>query len=443
MNTIFNQEQLSRTVTLALDEANKQGADQVEAMVSGSDGVSVSVRLGKVESLEKDRSQSMGITIYKNGAKGSSTTTDLSDIAVRSAVRSACSIASFTQSDDCAGLADVELMAIDYPYLDLYHPWSIETSEAIELVQRCESAARNYDSRIINSEGANLSSHEGVSVYGNSHGFLGCHTGTRHSLSCSVIASEGEDKQRDYWSSCSRNADSLTDVESIGRIAAQRSVERLQPRQVKTQVASVLYTPEIACSLLGHFISAIRGTSLYRKTSFLLDKKGEQLFPEFFQLQERPHILSALGSAAYDNEGVATQQRELVQDGVLVDYVLDSYSARKLGLQTTANANGVHNLELQPGSQNFDELIKTMHKGLLLTEMMGSGVNGITGDYSRGAVGFWVENGEIQYPVDEITVAGNLLDMFKNIVAIGSDMKTDSNIRTGSILLADMTIAGA
>jgi PmbA protein len=248
--------------------------------------------------------------------------------------------------------------------------------------------------------------------------------------------------QRDYWYSSARNADSLLEAEAIGRIAAQRSVNRLQPRQVKTQTAPVLYTPEMARSLLGHFIGAIRGGSLYRKASFLLDKKGEQLFPEFFQLQERPHILGALGSAAYDYEGVATRQRDLVKDGRLLDYVLDSYSARKLGLQTTANAGGVRNLELQPGTHGFGELVKTMDKGLLLTEMMGSGVNGITGDYSRGAAGFWVENGEIQYPVAEITVAGNLLDMFKNIAAIGSDMNTDSNTRTGSILVDGLTIAG-
>ncbi len=442
MNLAFNEQQLSRTVELALDEARKQGADQAEAAVSGSDGVSVSVRLGEVETLEKDRSQSMVITVYKNGAKGTATTTDLSDGAVCSAVASACSIAGFTQADDCAGLADAELMATNYPHLDLHHPWQIDTPAAIELAQRCEAAARSYDARITNSEGASLSSHEGVSVYGNSHGFVGSYAGTRHGLSCSVIASEGDDMQRDYWYSSSRNADKLLDAESIGHIAAKRSVERLQPRQVKTQSAPVLYSPEMARSLLGHFIGAIRGGSLYRKASFLLDKKGEQLFPSFFQLQEHPHILGALGSAAYDYEGVATQQRELVKDGVLLDYVLDSYSARKLGLQTTANAGGVRNLELQAGTQSFDSLLKSMDKGLLVTEMMGSGVNGITGDYSRGAAGFWVENGEIQYPVAEITVAGNLLDMFKNIAAIGSDMKTDANTRTPSILLESLTIAG-
>lgn len=442
MNSAFNEQQLSRTVELALDEAHKQGADQAEAAVSGSDGVSVSVRLGEVETLEKDRSQSMGITVYKNGAKGTATTTDLSDTAVCSAVASACSIAGFTQPDDCAGLADAALMATDYPDLDLHHPWNIQTPEAIELAQRCEAAARSYDGRISNSEGASLSSHEGVSVYGNTHGFVGSYAGTRHSLSCSVIASEGQDMQRDYWYSSSRNADMLLEAESIGRTAAQRSVERLQPRQVKTQSAPVLYTPEMARSLLSHFIGAIRGGSLYRKASFLLDKKGEQIFPDFFQLQERPHILGALGSAAYDYEGVATEQRELVKDGVLLDYVLDSYSARKLGLQTTANAGGVRNLELQAGTHSFEALLQRMDRGLLLTEMMGSGVNGITGDYSRGAAGFWVENGEIQYPVAEITVAGNLLDMFKNIVAIGSDMKTDSNTRTASILLESLTIAG-
>ncbi len=443
MNTAFNREELNRTVTLALEEAQRQGTDQAEVAVSGSDGVSVSVRLGEVETLEKDRSHSMGITVYRDGAKGSATTTDLSAEAVRSAVASACSIARFTQPDDCAGLADAQRMAYDYPELDLHHPWPLSTVEAIELAQQCEAAARDYDPRISNSEGASLSSHEGVTVYGNSHGFVGSYLGTHHSLSCSVIAGEGADMQRDYWYSVARNADSLDSAETVGRRAAQRSVARLKPRQLATQQAPVLYAPEVARSLIGHFVSAIRGGALYRKASFLLDKKGEQLFPDFIQLQEQPHLPGALGSAAYDNEGVATRQRHLVRDGILQDYVLNSYTARKLGLQTTGNAGGVRNLELQAGQHSAEELLQTLHRGLLITEMMGSAVNGITGDYSRGAAGFWVDNGEIQYPVAGITVAGNLLDMFQHIVAVGSDLKTDANIRTPSILLDGLTIAGS
>lgn len=443
MSKAFDQQQLSRIVEQALAEAKRLGADQAEVGVSGSDGVSVNVRLGEVETLEKDRSQSMGITVFKNQAKGSATSTDLSEAAVNAAVASACSIAQFTQPDEYAGLADAELMATQQPDLDLHHPWELNTAEAIAMAKDCEDAARSYDQRISNSEGAGLSSHQGVSVYGNSHGFVGAYAGTRHSLSCSVIAASDGDMQRDYWYSVARNANDLATPQDIGKLAAQRAVERLQPRKVKTQTAPVLYSPEMARSLLGHFIGAIRGSALYRQASFLQDKKGQSLFPEFIHIKEQPLLKGALGSAAFDYEGVATRARNIVKSGVLQDYVLDSYSARRLGMQTTGNAGGVRNLELQAGSQTQAELIKTMDTGLYLTEMMGSGVNGITGDYSRGAAGFWVEGGEIQYPVAEITVAGNLLDMYRHIVAVGSDLKIDSNTRTASILIDGLTIAGS
>lgn len=440
---MFDQSVLESIVCLTLDEAKRRGADQAEVGVSGSDGLSVSVRLDEVETLEKDRSQSMGVTVYKQQAKGSATTTDLSEAAVRQAVAAACSIADFTQMDSCAGLADAELMATSFPDLDLYHPWELSTEQAVEQALICEAAARSADQRISNSEGASLSSHFGISVYGNTHDFLASHQVTRHSLSCSVIAEENGDMQRDYYYDVARNADKLETAESIGLQAAKRSVSRLQPRRLPTQTANVLYTPDMARSLLGHFVSAIRGGALYRKASFLMDKKGERLFPEFIRIFEQPHLLGALGSSAYDNEGVATHARDLVVDGVLQDYVLDSYSARKLGLQTTGNAGGVRNLSIQAGTANQQALIKQMDTGLLLTEMMGSGVNGITGGYSRGAAGFWVENGVIQYPVSEITVAGNLLDIFKKIVAVGNDVKANSNTLTGSILVEGLMIAGS
>lgn len=442
MTTAFEQSEFSRLVELALDEAKRQGADQAEAGISGSDGLSVTVRLGEVETIEKDRSQSMGITVYKDGAKGSASSTDLSEAAIKAAVDSACSIARFTQPDDCAGLADAELMAHDFPDLDLFHPWALDAEQGIRLAQQCEAAARDFDPRISNSEGATVNSHQGMSVYGNSHGFLGGYPSTRHSLSCSVLASEGEDMQRDYWYSVSRLQEELDTPEAVGEEAARRTVERLNPQKLKTRQAPVLFVPEMARSLLGHLVGAIRGGALYRRASFLLDQKGEQLFPDFVQISELPLLPRALGSTPYDYEGVATCNRELVRDGVLLDYVLDSYSARKLGMQTTGNAGGVRNLELQPGSQSFDELVCSMDTGLILTELMGSGVNGVTGDYSRGAAGFWVEGGEIQYPVAEITIAGNLKQMFRQVAAVGSDIRYDSNTRTGSILVEGMTIAG-
>ena len=342
-------------------------------------------------------------------------------------------------------MADAELMTQHFPDLDLYHPWAPSPEEAIEQARACEAAARGLDKRIDNSDGASLNSHEGFAVYANSHGFMHGYASSRHGLSCAVLAKDPAtgDVQRDYAYTSMRRPQDLDSPEAVGQLAAERSVARLNPQKISTRTAPILFTPEMARSLVGSFVGAIRGGALYRRASFLENALGETLFPEFVQFHERPHIPAAMGSASYDNEGVATQERALVKDGVLQGYVLDSYSARKLGMTTTGNAGGVHNLELAAGTDDFNALLKRMDTGLLVTEMMGSGVNGVTGDYSRGAAGFWVENGELAYPVAEITVAGQLREMYKNIVAIGSDLDCRSSIRTPSILLEAATIAGA
>lgn len=446
--SLLNEHMLQHAVQVALDEAKRCGADQAEAGVGASDGVSVSVRLGDVETVERDLSHSMGITVYIKGAKGSATTTDLSEQAIRSAVQSACSIASFTQSDEHAGLADASLMAWDYPDLDLYHPWGRDAQSNIEnaigLASECEQAAREYDSRISNSEGATLTSHQGCSVYGNSHGFVGGRWGTRHGLSCSVVAGEGQQMERDYWYSTDRQFERVLPPQSIGQTAAKRAIERLNPRTLSTKVVPVLFSAQMSRSLIGHLFSAISGSALYRKASFLLDKKGQTILPNFVHIDERPQLPTALNSAAYDAEGVKTQSRDWVLDGVLQDYVLGSYSARRLGLDSTGNAGGVRNVFVKPSSPDLTEkdMLNALGTGVFVTEMMGQGVNPLTGDYSRGATGFLVENGQIQYPVSGITVAGNLLDMFTKIQVIGADYGAPANINTGSILIDQLTVAG-
>ncbi len=385
----------------------------------------------------------MGITVYFGQRKGSASTADFSPDAVRATVAKACSIARFTAEDACAGLADPGLMAKSPPNLDLAFPWHITADRAIELAKSCEAVALKFDPRINNSEGASVSTHQGLHVYGNTHGFVGGYPTTSHTLSCVVLAGTGEDMQRDYWYSSSRDWRELEDAETIGREAARRTIARLDPRKLATRRSPALFVPEIARGLIGHFTAAIRGSSQYRQSSFLLNSVGEQIFPKGFSISERPHIPKAMGSAPFDDEGVATRDRELIADGVLTGYILSSYSARKLGLTTTGNAGGAHNLLVAPTtSGGLDTLLKLLGTGLLVTELMGQGINMVTGDYSRGAAGFWVENGEIQYPVAEITIAGNLRDMYSGIVAVGDDVDARGGIRTGSILLKEMTIAG-
>ena len=425
-----------------LDRARALGASQAEVSCSEDRGLEVNVRLGEVETVQSTRDRGIAVTVYFGQRKGSASTGDLNEASLAATVEQACAIARHTEDDPAAGLAEAALMATDFPDLDGWHPWALQADEAVDLALACENAGREADAQIRNSDGASVSSMQSLSVYANSHGFIGRERGTHHSVGCALIAGQGDGMQRDGWYTSALAREDLEDVGLVGRRAAERTVARLQPRSLATGSMPVLFAPEVARSLVGHLLSAVSGGALYRQASFLLDSVGQRLFPEWMQIDELPHLRRGLRSAAFDGDGVATRTSALVRDGVLQRYVLGSYSARKLGLQTTANAGGVHNLQLAANAGPLEEIARQMGDGLLVTELMGQGVNGVTGDYSRGAGGFRVENGEILYPVDGITIAGNLREMFSSIEAVGSDVDPRSHIRTGSILLGRMTIAG-
>lgn len=427
-----------------LDEAKKQGATSAAAGISTGDGLSVDVRMAEIDKLEYHRDQGLGVTVYFGQRQGTASTGDLSAAAISDTVRAACNIAKYTSEDECRGLADAELMATEFPDLDLYHPWDITAEQAIEKAILCENTAREFDPRISNSDGASVSTYSGLSAYANSHGFAAVRASSSHSLSCSVIANEadGEGMQRDHWYSSSRIGEQLETPEIVGQRAAEETLSRLDARKLTSRQCPVLYIPRLASGLLGHFTSAIGGGAQYRKASYLLDSVGDKVFPEFVNLYERPFIPQAFRSASYDSEGVATREQDIVRDGIVQTYIMGSYSARKLGLQSTGNSGGLHNLTVDSTGQDFGEMLKLMDTGLLLTGLIGSGINGITGDYSRGATGFWVEKGVIQYPVEEITIAGNLKDMLGGIVAIGNDLDPRIGTRTGSILVEQMMISG-
>jgi len=435
---------LSDIVSLALAEARRCGASQCEADASLQRGLTATVRLGEVDTVEYQRDRGLGVTVYFGKRKGSASTADLAAAAVRATVEKACAIARFTAEDAAAGLADPEDLARQIPDLDLYHPWDIEPDDAVALARACEAAGLAVDAKLTNSEGASVSSQRGVRVYGNSHGFLSGYASTSHTVSCVLLAQQGEDMQRDYWYSTTRDPGDLDETESIGRHAGERAVARLGARKLATRRAPVVFAPEMARGLYRSFLGAVRGGSQYRKASFLLDSAGQTIFPSFLQIEERPHIHKGLGSSPFDDEGVATRDRQLVSDGVLQGYVLDSYSARKLGLKTTGNAGGVHNLFVTaPGhTLSFDALLRRAGDGLFVTELMGQGVNPVTGDYSRGASGYWVQDGALTFPVHEVTIAGNLRDMYRSVVALGDDVDSRGSIHTGSMLIAEMTIAG-
>ncbi len=434
---------LKKIVADAIQMAQANGATQVEAGLSVTQGLSVATRMGSVETIEHQQDNGLGISVYIGQHKGSASTSNLDSEAIRKTVEAACNIARYTSEDPCTGLADAGLMATDMNDLDLYHPWDLEPQTVIDLALECENAALEYDQRIVNSEGASVDLNAGVSVYGNSHGFLQAERKTRHSISCSVVGESDGNMQRDYWYDISRHPDQLMSARSIGEKAAERTVRRLDASKLSTQQAPVLFVPELARGIIGSFTSAIGGAAQYRKASFLLDAVGESVFPDFVQLNEDPFIPQALGSANFDSEGVATQANQLVTDGVIQHYLLDSYSARKLGLTSTGHASGLHNLILDDTGKSFHECLAAMHRGFLVTELMGHGVNGVTGDYSRGAAGFWVENGKLDRAVEEVTIASNLKAMFKGIVEIGNDIDFRGNIRCGSILIDDMMIAGS
>ncbi len=445
-HSLLQEEQaLRETSENVLKLAKKYGASDAELSLNRGAGLSVEIHMDNVDKLEYHRDQGLSLTVYMGKHTGSASTGDLSPQAIEDTVKAACNIAKYTEEDKYTGLADADMMATEVNDLDLYHPWELEADKAIEIARECEKHALEFDPRIINSDGASISTYSGVGLIANSHGFTGVVPSSRHSLSCSVIGQEvgDEDMQRDYWYSSTRVNGELESAESVGKKAAEKTLARLQGKQISTRKANVLYSPEMARSIISHFTSSIAGGAQYRKSTFLLDSIDEKVFPDFIRLHEQPHLMRAFGSGYFDKEGVATNNRELVIDGVVQNYIMGSYSARQLGLKSTANSGGTHNLTLDSTGQNFEELLKMLDTGFLVTELIGSGINGITGDYSRGAAGYWVENGEIQYAVEEVTVAGNLKDMFQNIVAVGNDVDVRSATRTGSILIEGMMVAGS
>ncbi len=433
---------LAEQAQRAVELARAEGADHAEAAASHDEGMSVGVRLGELETVERQKDRSLGLTVYKGQHKGSASTNDFSERGIAQTVAKALSIASFTAADPHAGLADPGLLAVDPPDLDLYHAWTIEPDEAESIALAAEQAARDHDSRIENSEGASVTTGGGVRAYANSLGFVGSYASSSHSISASVLAAADGALERDYWYTQARHPEDLESAEATGRKAAERAVRRLGSRQIATRVVPVLFTPELGRSLFGHFVAAIRGTAQYRHASFLPGCAGEQVFPDWMQIIEDPHLPRGIASAPFDGEGVATHKRSLVEDGVVAGYVLSSYSARRLGLTTTGNAGGVHNLLVGANAESLASLESDCREAMVVTELLGQGVNTVTGDYSRGAAGYWVENGEFAFPVSEVTIAGNLRDMLRSIAAVGADVDTRGTVRSGAVLVDGMTVAG-
>ena len=438
----LGREELEKIVVFALEEAKSLGVDQAEVAASQDMGLSATARLGDVENLEFTNDRGIGITVYKNSCKGNASTSDISPAAIREAVAKACSFAKLTAEDPHSGLADAALMATAVRDLDLDHPWQIDARQAISLAIESEAAATGFDKRISNSEGATVGTNRGMRAYGNTHGFIGSYAKTSHSITCVVLAEADGAMQRDYHYTSSRVPGDLENAANVGVTAAEKTIRRLGARKIKTTTAPVIFIPELARGFIGHAIGAIAGGAQYRRASFLLNAAGEKIFPDFVDIQERPHIPQATASRWYDAEGVATYDRDIVADGVLQAYILSSYSARRLGLATTANAGGAQNLVIPGSDTDLAGLIAEMGTGLIVEELIGQGVNAVTGDYSRGAVGHWVENGEVQFAVHEVTIAGNLRDLYMRIAAIGNDQDLRSGIRCGSLLVDGMMIAG-
>ena len=432
---------LTRVVARCLDDARTRGASAAEAVASVDGGLSVGVRMGEVETVEYQHDRSLGVTVYFGDRKGSASTADFSDDALAATVDAACRIARHTSADPASGLAEPDRLATTFPDLDLDHPWTLEPADAIALALRAEDAARSLDARIVNSDGAGVSRHRGVRCYANSHGFVGHSVGTQHSVSCAVIAGAGDEMQRDGWYTLGRAPEDLEDAGAVGRCAAERALRRLGSRRVKTTRAPVLFAPEVARGLISHLLAAVRGGAQYRRASFLLDALGTQVLPEWVDVREEPHLVRGAASTAFDAEGVATEPRALIARGMLQTYLLDSYSARRLGRETTGHAGGWTNV-IVAGDADPAAMVAGLDRGFVVTELMGQGVNLVTGDYSRGATGFWVERGEIVYPVEEVTVAGNLRDMLRSIVALGADLDRRFPIQVGSLLIAEMAIGG-
>ncbi len=438
----MNKQALTQAAALTLQIAKEQGASAAEVGVSQSQGLSVNVRQGEVETLEHNNDKGLGLTVYFGQKKASASTSDFSEDAIADAVKAACDIAQHTEADEYAGLADANLMATEFLDLSLYHPWDLSAEDAITLATECEAAGLASDKKISNTEGGSVSSHQGNSVQANSHGFMAYGQSSRHSISCSLIAEDNQGMQRDYAYTVARDASDLASAKEMGIDAAERTVRRLDAKPIKTGNYPIVFAADVAPALFRSFTSAISGGAIYRESSFLLDHVGKQIFPEFIRIHEQPHLLKGLGSANFDNEGVATRAKDWIQAGTLQGYILGSYSARKLGLTTTANSGGVRNLTIDAASQyDLTGLLREMGTGVLVTELMGMGVNIVTGDYSQGAAGFWVENGEIQYAIDEFTIASNLREMFLGIQAVGIDTELRGNVRTGSVWIDRMQVA--
>ena len=439
----FDLEHLKKIADRTLNYAKKIGATASEVEISYGTGKNVSIRLGNLETLEINRDKGFSVTLYNGQRKGSSSSSDLSDQSIEDTVDAAFNIARYTAPDPLFGLADKELMATDMQDLDLYNPWDISIDHLIDLAKVCEASALDVSQKITNSEGASVSSSEGIFIYANSHGFEGGYPTSRHSIGCSVIAEEKSMMQRDYWYSSARHVEDLESPESIGTLAGTRTLSRLGAQKIKTCHAPVIFEAPIAAGLISSLISAISGGNLYRQSSFLLNSLGEKVASDHLTIEEDPFLLRGDASSMFDDEGVATHKRLLIDQGIVNGYLLSSYSARKLGMQSTGNAGGAHNLIVKTSNKNLQDLMKTMHQGLLVTELLGHGLNMVTGDYSRGAAGYWIENGMIAYPVEEITIAGNMKDMLKQIVAIGNDVYRNGSKLTGSILLETMSIASS
>ena len=436
------EQELRQAVSFAIELATKSGAS-AEVAVTKVSGLSVSTRLQEIENVEFTNDGALGISVYMGQQKGNASTSDLSEGAIRNTVEAALAIAKYTSPDDCTGLADKDLMAFDAPDLELYHAADVDVDKATELALQAEKAALEADERIVNSNGASFNSHTGVKVYGNSHGMLQSYLSSRYSLSCSVIGGVEDALENDYEYTISREFDKLQSPIWVGENCAKKVVSRLNPQKLSTREVPVIFLNDVATGLISHFAAAISGGSLYRKSSFLLDHLGKQVLPDWFNISERPHLLRRLASTPFDSEGVRTQDREIVEGGILQTYLVTSYSGKKLGMPSTGHAGGIHNWLVKPNlTGGLTALLRQMGTGLLVTDVMGQGVNIVTGDYSRGASGFWVENGEIQYPVAEITIAGQLQDMLKDMVAVADDIEHRSNIQTGSILLDKMKISG-
>jgi PmbA protein len=437
----FDSEQYQSLCQRILDKAKQQGVGSAEVTLSQEEGFSVSSRLGQVETITHENNKGVSLTVYFDQKTGSASSTDLSDAAIDLTIEKACNIAKYTSADPYSGLADADQIAFHYPKVDIYYPWRITTEEALDIAIKCENLARQ-DKRITNSEGASVSSSRTFHVYGNTHGFVGSYPATQHGINCVLIAQEDGHMQRSYEYTVARDANDLMDIAELAEKSATKTISRLGARRLKTQSAPVLFSAEVARSLIGHLVAAMSGGNIYRQSSFLIDCLNQPIFPEHINLTQLPHLPKGMGSAPFDNEGVATIQQNFIEQGILKNYFLGSYSARKLGMKSTGNSGGIFNLQLSASDRSQLDLIKEMGRGLLVVELIGQGVNIVTGDYSRGVFGYWVEHGEIQFPVTEVTIAGNLKDIFQNVIAVANDIDKRSRVHTGSILIKEMMIAG-